>query len=62
MRRSRKSLAITTDPALAIWSASGPLYGARLLSLEWRRTEDTGEVYRPRFPGQVGGLVRPPSG
>ena len=43
MRRSRKSLEITKDPALAIWSASGPLYGARLLSLEWRRTEDTGE-------------------
>jgi len=43
MHRSRKSLEITKDPALAIWSASGILYDTRLLSLEWRRTEDRGE-------------------
>lgn len=27
---------------LAIWSGSGTLYDARLLSLEWRRTEEAG--------------------
>ena len=41
MRRFAKSLEITKDPALGIWSAGGrgTLYGARFLSLEWRRTE-----------------------
>ncbi len=39
MRCSAKSLEITRDPDLAIWSGSGTLYDARLLSLEWRRTE-----------------------
>jgi hypothetical protein len=43
MRRSAKSLEITKDPALRIWSAGGTLYGARLLSLEWRRTETGSE-------------------
>ena len=38
-RRSLKSLEVTKDPDVAIWSASGILYDARLLSLEWRRTE-----------------------
>jgi hypothetical protein len=38
-RRSRKSQEITRDPAVWIWSSSGTLYGGRLLSLEWRRTE-----------------------
>ena len=42
MRRSAKSLEITRDPDLAIWSGSGTLYDARLLSLEWRRTEEAG--------------------
>jgi hypothetical protein len=38
-RRSAKSQEITKDPAVSIWSSSGTLYGARLLSLEWRRRE-----------------------
>ncbi len=38
-RRSAKSQEITKDPAVSIWSSSGTLYGARLLSLEWRRAE-----------------------
>lgn len=38
-RRSRKSQEISKDPAVSIWSSSGTLYGARLLSLEWRRRE-----------------------
>ena len=42
MRLSRKSLEVTKDPAVAIWSAGGLLYETRLLSLEWRRTEDAG--------------------
>lgn len=40
MRRSAKRLEITSDPKLAIWSGSGTRYDARLLSLEWRRTEE----------------------
>jgi hypothetical protein len=39
MRRSAESPEITKDPALRMWSAGGTLYGARFLSLEWRRTE-----------------------
>ena len=38
-RRSSKSQEITKDLAVWIWSSSGTLYGGRLLSLEWRRTE-----------------------
>ena len=43
-RRSRKSREITKDPAVSICSSSGTLYGGRLLSLEWRRTERSHEA------------------
>jgi len=43
-RRSAKSQEITKDPTVSIWSSSGTLYGARLLSLEWRRTESAEEA------------------
>jgi hypothetical protein len=38
-RPSAQSYEITRDEGTGIWSSSGELYGARLLSLEWRRTE-----------------------
>lgn len=43
-RQSKKSQEITRDPATSIWSNSGALYGARLLSLEWRKKETGEEV------------------
>jgi hypothetical protein len=46
-RRSLKSREITKDPAVSIWSSSGKLYGARLLSLEWRRIERSNEALFP---------------
>jgi hypothetical protein len=42
-RPSQKSEEVTKDPALMIWSGSGSLYGARLLSLEWRSNERSEE-------------------
>lgn len=38
-RQSKKSGQITKDPTVDIWSRSGTLWGTRLLSLEWRKTD-----------------------